>query len=79
MARRALGSAVCHAWSCRRARPSLPPHLLEVVGIDLDEVPPLGRDLVFGEDRVHRAGIDARAAIDALVGIDVVSRQPSPG
>src|SRR5437870_3732856 len=46
--------------------------LLEVVVVDLDEVCPLGRDLVLGEDRVHRARIHARAAVDALVRVDVV-------
>src|SRR5438477_215997 len=46
--------------------------LLEVVGVDLDEVPPLLRDLVLGEDGVDRAGIDAGAAVDALVGVDEV-------
>src|SRR5579859_5717066 len=46
--------------------------LLEVVGVDLDEVAPLCRHLVLGEDGVDRARIHASAAVDALVGIDVV-------
>src|SRR5438045_2052694 len=46
--------------------------LLEVVGVDPDEVRPLGRHLVLREDRVDRTGIDASAAVDALVGIDEV-------
>src|SRR5579863_3271782 len=46
--------------------------LLEVVGVNFDEVPPLLRDLVLGEDGVDRARVDARAAVDALVRIDVV-------
>src|SRR5690242_12207815 len=46
--------------------------VFEIVGVDLDEIAPLLRDLVFGKDRVHRAGIDAGAAVDALVRVDVV-------
>src|ERR1700694_3120128 len=42
---------------------------LEVVDVDLDEVPPLFGNLVLGIDGVDRAGIHARAAVDALVGI----------
>ena len=51
---------------------AVPPHLLEVIGVDLDELLPFGRDLVLRKDGVHRAGIHAGTAIDALVGIDVV-------
>src|SRR5579859_2105546 len=46
--------------------------LFEVVRVNFDEVPPLLWDLVLGEDRVDRARIDACAAVDALVRIDVV-------
>src|SRR6266700_7931757 len=46
--------------------------LLEVVDVDLDELRPLPRHLVLREDGVHRAGVDAGAAVDALIGIDVV-------
>src|SRR5690348_16870458 len=42
----------------------------EVVGVDLGEVLPLVRQLILGEDRVHRTGLDARVAVDALFGID---------
>src|SRR5262252_2580942 len=55
------------AW--RAKAPLLP---LEVVGVDLDERGPLGGNLVLRKDRVHGAGIHARAAVDALVGIDEV-------
>src|SRR5581483_4487027 len=51
-------------------RPSGGP--IAVVGrVDLDVLLPLGRDLVLGRDRVHRAGLHARVAVDALVGIYV--------
>src|SRR5712664_1614376 len=55
---------------CRPTPPLLP--VFEVVGVDRDEIAPLLRNLVLGEDRVHGARIDASAAIDALVGVDVV-------
>jgi hypothetical protein len=44
---------------------------LEVVEIPGDEFLLLGRDLVLGIDRRHRAGIDACATVDALVRVDV--------
>src|SRR5919202_986716 len=46
--------------------------ILEVVGVDLDEVLPLRRYLVLGEDRVDRALRLTGAAVDALVRVDVV-------
>src|SRR5437879_2981433 len=46
--------------------------LLEVVVVDLDELCPLRGHLVLREDRVHRAGVHAGAAVDALVRIDEV-------
>src|SRR5438093_9807932 len=45
---------------------------LEVVGVDLDEVLPLRRHLVLGEDGVDRALRLAGAAVDALIRVDVV-------
>ena len=32
---------------------------------------PLVRQLILGEDRVHRTGLDASVAVDALFGVDV--------
>src|ERR1700674_1602621 len=46
--------------------------VFEVVGVDLDEIAPLLGNLVLGEDRVDRTRVYARAAVDALVGVDVV-------
>ena len=40
------------------------------VEIPGDEPLQLGRHLVLGVDRRHRTGIDARAAVDALIGVD---------
>ena len=48
--------------------------LLEVVGVDLDVALPLVRELVLGEAGVHRAGLDAGVAVDALLGVDVELR-----
>jgi len=53
-----------------RRTASLP--VFEEVGVDLDEVAPLLRNLVLRKDRVDRTGIHACAAVDALVGVDVV-------
>src|SRR5437762_5397085 len=47
-----------------------PGMVLEELLVELDEVLPLIRRLVFGEDRLHGAHRLARAAIDALVGMD---------
>src|SRR6187549_2027917 len=44
---------------------------LEVGGIEGGEALPLRRDLLLRVDRVDRASLDARVAVDALVGIDV--------
>src|SRR5258708_26567857 len=49
--------------------------VFEIVGVDLDEIAPLLRDLVLGKDRVDGTGVDARAAVDALVRVDVVHRR----
>src|SRR5262252_1539820 len=45
---------------------------LEVVGVDLDERRPLRGDLVLRVDSAHRTGVDAGAAVDAVVRVDVV-------
>src|SRR5215213_3907495 len=69
----------CHATRHRvglRDYLALARRLLEVVGVDLDEVLPLVGQLVLGEAGVHRAGLDARVAVDALLGIDVELRDP---
>src|SRR4051812_15593859 len=42
-----------------------------VGGIDLDEVPPLGGDLVLRGDRVYGTRLHAGIAVDALLGVDV--------
>jgi hypothetical protein len=46
--------------------------VLEVVGVDLDEVSPLLGHFILRKDRVHGARVDASAAVDALIGIDVI-------
>src|SRR3954465_7572592 len=43
----------------------------EVLGVLRDEPLPLVGDLVLGEAGVDRAGLDARVAVDALLGVDV--------
>src|SRR6185436_6891219 len=43
----------------------------EVLGVDLREALPLVRQLVLGEARVDRTRLDARVAVDALLGVDV--------
>src|SRR5947209_19794554 len=48
--------------------------VLEELLVELDEVLPLLRSLVLGEDRLHRAHGLARAGGDALVGMDVEHR-----
>jgi hypothetical protein len=45
--------------------------LLVIVGINGSEVLPLLGEIVFSEDRLDRASRLARAAVDALVGMDV--------
>src|SRR3984893_1557274 len=45
-----------------------------IVGVDLDVTRPLLGKLVLGEARIDRAGLDARVAIDALLGVDVELR-----
>jgi hypothetical protein len=47
------------------------PETAEVFGVERREVTPLVRDLVFGEDCVNGAGLDARVAVDALLRVDV--------
>src|SRR5207244_4222909 len=54
-----------------RAHPSLVGVGLEVVEIPGDEFLLLGGNLVLGIDRRDRAGVDAGAAVDALVRVDV--------
>src|ERR1700682_5114911 len=53
-------------------RPNQDLPVFEIVGVDLDEIAPLLRNLVLGEDRVDRTRIHARTAIDALVRVDVI-------
>src|SRR5215216_7455147 len=43
----------------------------EVRLVALRELGPLVRELVLGEAGVHRASLDARVAVDALLGVDV--------
>src|SRR4029453_6667422 len=45
--------------------------LLEVLGVHRDEVLPFVRSFVQRKDGFHRAGRDAGAAVDALVGMDI--------
>src|SRR5260370_9435261 len=49
--------------------------VFEIVGVDLDEIAPLLRDLVLGKHRVDGTGVDSRATVDALVRVDVVHRR----
>src|SRR6266849_2363475 len=44
--------------------------------VHLDEVLPVGRRLVLGEDRFHRAHRLAGAAVDALIRVDVEHLRP---
>src|SRR6202171_1860480 len=46
--------------------------VFEIVGVDLDEIAPLLRNLILGKDRINRTGVHARAAVDALVRIDEI-------
>src|SRR5581483_4407866 len=47
-------------------------HLAAVVArVELDEALPLLRHLVLGGDGINRAGLNARVAVDALLGIDI--------
>src|ERR1044071_8951116 len=41
------------------------------IGVDLGEVFPLLRQIVFGEDRLHGTGRLARATIDAFIRVNV--------
>ena len=59
-----------HHRPLRRAARARWSALLEVGGVDLGEARPLVGQLVLGEAGVHRAGLDARVAVDALVRID---------
>src|SRR5215207_10654324 len=79
-------SSVCcrrrQARRCRRSpaplcrwraasRPAALPRLLVVVGVDLNVFLPFVWQLVLREAGVHRAGLDAGVAIDALLGVDI--------
>src|SRR5258708_15168069 len=55
---------------CRPNYEDLP--VFEIVSVDLDEIAPLVRNLVLGKDRVDRTRGHARAAVDALVRVDVI-------
>src|SRR5437867_8398581 len=48
--------------------------VLEELLVELDEVLPLLGSLILGENRLHRTHGLARAAVDALVGMDVELR-----
>src|SRR2546422_320311 len=48
--------------------------VLEELLVELDEVLPLLGSLILGENRLHRTHGLARAAVDALVGVDVEHR-----
>src|SRR2546430_17004014 len=48
--------------------------VLEELLVELDEVLPLLRSLVLGEDRLHRTHRLAGAAVGALVGVNVEHR-----
>jgi hypothetical protein len=45
--------------------------LLVVIGVFVDELFPLGREVFEGEDRLDRALVDAQAAVDTGVWVDV--------
>src|SRR4051794_40429933 len=45
--------------------------VLEILGVLFDEARPLRRKVFLREDRGHRALVDAQAAVDARVGVDV--------
>src|SRR5215210_5836252 len=45
--------------------------VLVVVRVDRRVLGPLVRKLVLGEAGIHRAGLDAGVAVDALLGVDV--------
>src|SRR5919197_2430183 len=47
-----------------------------VVRVDLRVLGPLLRQLVLSEARINRAGLDARVAVDALVGVDIELLDP---
>src|SRR4051794_24706247 len=51
--------------------PSLRRLILKVVRVDLGVFGPLSRKLILGKASIHRAGLDAGIAVDALVRIDV--------
>src|SRR3954447_17146399 len=61
----------CVPGSCSPGSVSDLALVLEVARVDLDVTLPLLRELVLGEAGVHRAGLDAGVAVDALVRIDV--------
>src|SRR5687768_16269008 len=44
---------------------------LEVIRVGHRKAGPFPGELLFGENRVNGAGLDARVAVDALVGIDI--------
>src|SRR5690349_19876331 len=55
----------------RRSAPGRSGGFFVVVRVDLGVFRPLGGKLVLGEASVHRAGLDAGVAVDALVRVDV--------
>src|SRR5258708_8827235 len=54
--------------------------VFEIVGVDLDEIAPLLRDLVLGKDRVDGPRVDSRPTADAPVSAQAVHppRPPPP-
>src|SRR3954468_10327361 len=61
----------CVPGSCSPGSVSDLALVLEVARVDLDVTLPLVRELILGEAGVHRAGLDAGVAVDALFRIDV--------
>src|SRR3982074_1079837 len=53
-------------------RPNQDLPVFEIVSVDLDEIAPLLWNLVRGKDRVDGTRVHARAAVDALVRVDVI-------
>src|SRR6202158_5065978 len=56
--------------ACRPNYADLP--VLEIVGVDLDEIAPLLRNLILRKDRVDRTRVHTCAAVDALVRVDEI-------
>src|SRR4051795_8938128 len=61
----------CVPGSCSPGSVSDLALVLEVARVDLDVTLPLVGELILGEAGVHRAGLDAGVAVDALFRVDV--------